>query len=350
MMGAARQGRGVRGCLWLLGILGGSWIAGQADTLYTVRAGDTLWGIARRFQVPLPKLLEVNGLAEDSLLHPGQRLRIPSTSAPEPSTHRERLWVRASDVVLRSLPSTQGKRLALLARGTPVEGLAKVGQWWKVRTPSGQVGYVAGWLMGSEPPAEEAPSGFVMASRAYVRQGPSLESPPLTLLPRGTKVTLVAEEGGWYRVLLKDGRQGWMHMSTLRTGHAPSPPTSGGSRIVQIALRYLGTPYRYGGSSSRGTDCSGFVVLVFRSLGISLPHSAAAQFQRGKAVAKEDLRPGDLVFFQNTYVRGISHVGLYLGEGKFIHASVRGHKVRVDSLSDPYYASHYAGARRVALE
>jgi len=141
-----------------------------------------------------------------------------------------------------------------------------------------------------------------------------------------------------------------MHMSTLRTGHAPSPPTSGGSRIVQIALRYLGTPYRYGGSSSRGTDCSGFVVLVFRSLGISLPHSAAAQFQRGKAVAKEDLRPGDLVFFQNTYVRGISHVGLYLGEGKFIHASVRGHKVRVDSLSDPYYASHYAGARRVALE
>jgi cell wall-associated NlpC family hydrolase len=93
-------------------------------------------------------------------------------------------------------------------------------------------------------------------------------------------------------------------------------------------------------------DCSGFTKYLFDHEGTSLPRTAAEQYQRGMVVTKEGLQPGDLVFFKNTYKRGISHVGIYIGDGQFIHASSPRTGVRVDSLSKAYYVNHYAGARR----
>lgn len=118
-------------------------------------------------------------------------------------------------------------------------------------------------------------------------------------------------------------------------------------RVLQIAHRYLGHPYRYGGSSSRGFDCSGFVLHVYRSAGIHLPHSSRAQAAVGKPVPRNQLQPGDLVFFR-TRGRHISHVGIYIGNGKFIHASSARGRVRIDSLDKGYYKQRYAGARRVS--
>ncbi|HEV2038167.1 MAG TPA: NlpC/P60 family protein [Candidatus Eremiobacteraceae bacterium] len=118
-------------------------------------------------------------------------------------------------------------------------------------------------------------------------------------------------------------------------------------RLTRTALRYLGVPYAWGGESFNGVDCSGFVQAVFRRNGIELPRTADAQFIVGRRVSERGLEPGDLVFFQ-TYAMGASHVGIYLGRGRFVHAS-SSNGVRVDSLSEDYYSSHFIGARRAAI-
>jgi LysM repeat protein len=118
------------------------------------------------------------------------------------------------------------------------------------------------------------------------------------------------------------------------------------ARITGTALRYLGVPYVWGGTSFGGVDCSGFVWAVFAKNGIYLPRTADAQYEEGRRVSTRDLRAGDLVFFQ-TYAYGASHVGIYLGNGKFVHAS-SSDGVRVDQLTEDYYSSRYLGARRLA--
>lgn len=117
--------------------------------------------------------------------------------------------------------------------------------------------------------------------------------------------------------------------------------------LVQQAMSYIGTPYRRGGSSRRGLDCSGLVGAVYGEAGVELPRTAAEQFARGVPVAATDLLPGDLVFFRDTYKHGISHVGIYLGNDRFIHAAGRHQGVIVSDLSGRYYQLRFAGARRM---
>ena len=125
----------------------------------------------------------------------------------------------------------------------------------------------------------------------------------------------------------------------------PSPPSAGPghAEVVSIALRYLGIPYRWGGSSpSTGFDCSGFVMYVYGRIGISLPHHAASQYGYGRPVARSQLAPGDIVFFN-----GLGHNGIYVGGGSFVHSPHTGDVVKISSLSSSWYASTYVGARRL---
>lgn len=113
------------------------------------------------------------------------------------------------------------------------------------------------------------------------------------------------------------------------------------ARVVRFARRFLGVRYVYGGVSPRtGFDCSGFTRFVYSHFGVALPHYSGAQFSMGRRVARGQLRPGDLLFFE-----GIGHVGLYLGGGRFIHAPHTGTRVSVSSLNG-WYSSEYDGARR----
>ena len=120
-------------------------------------------------------------------------------------------------------------------------------------------------------------------------------------------------------------------------------PDTRHAHVVPIAMQYLGIPYRWGGATPEtGFDCSGLVMYVYAQVGISLPHNAAMQYGYGIPVAREDLQPGDIVFFNN-----LGHNGIYIGGGQFIQAPRTGDVVKISSLSEPWYAGGYLGARRL---
>jgi Cell wall-associated hydrolases (invasion-associated proteins) len=126
---------------------------------------------------------------------------------------------------------------------------------------------------------------------------------------------------------------------------APVSPGADRSAVIATAQKYMGVPYVWGGETPSGFDCSGFTQYVMKQSGISIPRTAADQFAAGTAVDKANLQAGDLVFF-TTYKPGASHVGFYMGSGKFIHASSAAKAVTISQLDEAYYTQHYIGARR----
>jgi cell wall-associated NlpC family hydrolase len=127
----------------------------------------------------------------------------------------------------------------------------------------------------------------------------------------------------------------------------PRPVDEKGLRgsLVETARGYLGVPYLFGGTTERGFDCSGLTGAVYRLNGLKLPRSSQAQFEEGRAVDLDDARAGDLLFFATNGGARVSHVGLYLGQGAFIHAPRPGQGIRQDRLSDRYYSRAFVGAR-----
>jgi cell wall-associated NlpC family hydrolase len=119
-----------------------------------------------------------------------------------------------------------------------------------------------------------------------------------------------------------------------------------GEEVALRAIAMVGKPYRYGGADLHGFDCSGLVLYVYRELGIELPRSAAEQHHMVKKVDRDDLQPGDLLFFRINRKR-ISHVGIYVGDNRFVHAPQSGKNVVIRNLDDEYYAKHWVGAGRV---
>ena len=117
--------------------------------------------------------------------------------------------------------------------------------------------------------------------------------------------------------------------------------------VLQVAQQWIGVPYVFGGCSTHGVDCSCLVQLVFQKLGITLPRTAEEQYAATTRLSIDQLQPGDLVFFANTYMPGISHVGIYIGGGQQINAPTEGQLVSVQSVFDGYWGAHYAGAVRV---
>ena len=126
---------------------------------------------------------------------------------------------------------------------------------------------------------------------------------------------------------------------------APTAHTGAGLVVVRAAESALGAPYRYGGATLQGFDCSGLTQFAYRSAGISIPRTAAAQQHAAAAVPPDALLPGDLVFFA-TGRNAVDHVGVYAGQGRFVHAPASGRVVSIGYLADPWYAAHFAGAGR----
>lgn len=149
--------------------------------------------------------------------------------------------------------------------------------------------------------------------------------------------------------VIKVPQKGTSAQSYVSNSYGSMPLSRGASEassnLVNFAYRQLGKPYVWGAVGPRSFDCSGLTMYVYGAMGVSLPHYSGDQFSMGSPVSKGNLQPGDLVFF-NTY-GSISHVGIYVGGGEFIHAPGSGRGVTVSDINSGYYAQRYAGARRI---
>jgi cell wall-associated NlpC family hydrolase len=133
----------------------------------------------------------------------------------------------------------------------------------------------------------------------------------------------------------------------IASRYGDGPTFEGDPDAIRLSsLLFYGTPYRFGGNSSHALDCSAFVQKVFRANGIKLPRDSRAQAKYGYKVSLSELKPGDLLFFK-TYKQDVSHVGIYIGNGKMIHAATRGGQVMVSSIHEPYYRQRFLFAKRV---
>jgi cell wall-associated NlpC family hydrolase len=131
--------------------------------------------------------------------------------------------------------------------------------------------------------------------------------------------------------------------------YQPAPVAKPGVEVADLAEQFVGSPYRWGGASPSGFDCTGFVMYVYSQFGVAMPHNEAGQLASGENVSAEELKPGDVLVFANTYRRGLSHAGIYVGNGQFVHAADERHGVIVSSLSDGYWSSRLAGASRAIV-
>jgi cell wall-associated NlpC family hydrolase len=192
----------------------------------------------------------------------------------------------------------------------------------------------------------------VVSLIANVYREPSVTSArPKSQAPATARLELVGEplevELGWLLVRLPSGESGYVQAGDVRLSEASAPaPRLTGPELVAQARRFLGLPYLWGGMTPWGVDCSGFVAAVYRSGGRILPRDADLQFENpgARAVEPAALEPGDLVFFGRP---AVSHVGLYAGEGRFVHATTHERPVVQESrLDDPHWRELYRGARR----
>ncbi|MCL4515791.1 MAG: C40 family peptidase [Firmicutes bacterium] len=267
--------------------------------------------------------------------------------------------VKVNASVVRVRPSEGADEAIRLLMNTSLTMIAENGGWWLVLAPG--EGNTAGWIKKEEV-AATAPDEYwsrfsrmatVKVDVAIVRSEGSRLSPPLTTVFLNTRLGVGDVAGDWVQVVLPAGEKGWIYQDLLEIGDAPSGTGFFGTNnsfafidnVVAAAQGFLGVPYRWGGRSPQGFDCSGLIYTVFAMNGIVLPRDTWPQYSSTQIVPKETMTRGDLVFF-TTYRPGPSHVGLYLGRGRFIHASSR-RGVTISRLDDPYYAARFLGARRV---
>lgn len=306
----------------------------------------------------------------------------------------EKLYTKSElQVYLRPLPTSM-KMEKLVAR-TEVTVIDVTGNWVYV-SANGKTGWIRKELLtktkennnnnndndnNSKKPEENNinKTGYITTDGINFRQKADTDSKVLKTFAANAKVTILKEEGKWYKVKHND-KEGYVlktYVSEKKVAEVTSrssvrreetsttkveekkqegtkaeattkEASSKGSEVVAMAKKYLGSRYVYGGASPSGFDCSGFTMYIYKQFGVSLPHSATAQSSRGTKVEKANLQPGDIVFFTNYKTgKGIGHCGIYIGGGQFIHASTERTGVITTSLNSGSHARRYVTAVRI---
>lgn len=345
-------------------------------TKYTVKAGDNLGSIADSFGV-LPSVIQAaNGLMDPDMLREGQELTIPrgdrpaataaaqgnadppaatatpaatitptATPAPSPTAVKAAssgaappsssgYAVKAGDTLFSIAAAFKVRPSDLqMANGLTDPSRLRVGQ--QLSLPAGAQPQQGSSVQPASPvPAPSStPTPQPTAAPTPQPPTPTPVPPTPTRAPAPTAAPAKA-------------------VPAANLGPAPTPApvppgSTRGAQIAAIAQKYLGYRYIWGGRSPNGFDCSGFTWYVYRDAGVSIPiHDLQGQLNAGPKIPRDQLQPGDLVFFQNTYMPGLSHAGIYLGGGRFINAESEKVGVQVRSLSDPFWSSRFFGASR----
>jgi cell wall-associated NlpC family hydrolase len=179
---------------------------------------------------------------------------------------------------------------------------------------------------------------------------PTADAPPAAYLEYHTRVAVIGREQGYYLVRLPDDRIGWVPEKNITLeGEAEYEPVDAGdvgslrADVIASGKKYLGKPYVWGGTGPDGFDCSGLMQTIFGENGIGIPRGAKNQYKEARKIKRNELRSGDLIFFE-TYTKGVSHVGIWVGDGKFMHAESSDAGVTITPISIPYWDKRYYGA------
>lgn len=259
--------------------------------------------------------------------------------------------ITASSLNFRAEATTDSSIMACVACDTPVVITEKINDEWYAVLYEGTKGYMnSAYIELATSLDFEVGSGRVNGNGVRLRQDASYEADTITYLYNGEPLSVIGVSGEWYKVIYKD-YTGYIHSDYVsiqeETSGVASSSSSEGQSIVDWAKEFLGTCYIYGGSSPSGFDCSGFTYYLFNNSGYSITRTASSQWNDGEEVSKDELRVGDLVFFSSDSSSSIEHVGIYIGDGQFIHSSSGGGCVRINNLSDYYYTNNWYGAVRV---
>ena len=336
---------------------------------YTVKKGDSLYGVSEKFGVSVDSIKKANGISNDTLkvgdtlLIPGSReLTLPdNTQEEKPQGTQNNLSSVSIEYTVR-----KGDTLGVIAKNFGLS-LSELKIANGLRSDSLKVGRVLiiPGAVNKEVVRETSPKPVVISGRYVVKKGDSLHG----LSKRfGISVASIKEASGikgsniWIgQVLTLPGKEQYIDSYNVDLPESDSffdnndytmsqagDPLSR-STIIKVAKKFLGAPYKFGGTSTvMGIDCSAFVNKVFDFFNVDLPRTARDIYKVGRSVAKSELATGDLVFFR-TYASYPSHVGIYIENDEFIHASSAARKVTIDSINRSYYRKRYIGAKRIEV-
>lgn len=310
--------------LWMgLGVLFVSFVLcgnALAKETYTVQKGDTVFGIAAKTGVT-PDALKAANLLKNNNLKTNQVLVIPSsksgkTVASKPSSKpRAEIYSVKKGDTLAGISRQTGISVSEIRELNRMQGNAlKVGQRLALKKPGVQIASVE--------PFELSKNGI---------------DPGLELEEEDEADDLLTPEEAWAEI----ERRKQDNAALLGKWNNPEEQ----KLLVKVAMGFLGAPYRLGGSSVTGIDCSAFVKKIYQFFNIELPRTAFEQYHVGMRVARNDLTEGDLIFFKTR--KPVGHVGIYIGNNQFVHAASRKKGVRVDDLNQPYYDRRFIRAVRL---
>ena len=298
---------------------------------YTVQAGETLTQVAHQFGVRADAIARASGLDDANKLAIGAVLKVPVPGKEHVVTAGETL----RDIALQEKVDL-GSLIDFNQLDDPA--LIRVGQVVLVPVPA--VPMVAAAAAAPSVAAAAAPSPDKSVAPAAAATVPTTPAQRQNAAAAHTSAPAPAPAG-------PGQGQGAAVKATAPVAVVAPPSGAPTEGLAGAALKLLGAPYAWGGSSPSGFDCSGFVWYAARQAGKPISRGLLGEYTSGSHPARDELKPGDLVFFQNTYTPGLSHNGVYIGNGRFVSAADEGAGVTISSLGTPYWTSHWFGATRI---
>jgi len=322
---------------------------------YTVKSGDTIFSIARKYKVSISSLVKINKLTNSKVIHPGDILKIPSEGYLEAAkkavkNNKKTVYVVKKGDTLSGIAKAYNMKLSQLKALNNFKPNPKIKPGMEINV-IGKAKTIQARKKATKYTVKKGDTLWSIARKH------SLTVAQLKLLnpkirTKGLRKGIILNVSKARAIkLAKLRKKRKSRLSGLLKKYQTSNRSRGGNqKIVAYAKRFLGVRYRWGATGNGGFDCSGFTQFVMRhAKGRAIPRVSRRQAYYGRYVSRRNLRPGDLIFFDTSRSRRgyVNHVGIYIGNGRFIHASSGKHRVVITSLNKPFYRSRFMWGRRI---